>query len=728
MGFHMNEDYLDRLLQSILDMEEKEEETDPVAVEPLTEQPQDYPTNQPEEQGLSDYAAQYAGSRPEEQGLSDYAAQYAGSRPEEQGSSDFASQYTGNRPEEQGSSDFTSQYAGSRPEEQRTSDFAAQYAGNRPEEQGSYDLTSQYATNRPEEQGSSDYAAQYAESRPEELGSFDYATQYAGSQPEELSDLGIGADASVESSQSDEYDIESDLNRFGEVGDNANPQTSAGDIDMSDIEDLLRSLNGSSFMEDEAEDTQMSEDEIENLLRQTKESAGAAAVTPGDSEGGQDWQEIQDLLTKADQNEAVDDDILTLLSSETSGEEMREQFQMQDLFADDQAPSGNSAKKKKNSEQKEAAQRAKEEKAAKKQEKKAAKQAKKASARKRDEADPQAADDTKTQESDRETGLFQTERLFGSDESFDTDQILSSLYGESEKPAKKKGLLTKVMDFLLEEEEAEEEKKKEKPSKAKKSKSKEKTKKDNKKVKKTDNSYEGEFVDDENVAVKKKGKTKPKKEKAPKAAASLEPTVKLPLKKVIAVSSLCATIGAAILICSVVFTDYASRQSALKAYISGNFMQCYMDLYGKELNDQENLWFYRSECILRARLPLKQYQVLATRGDETEALDVLIQFVVRFPMLQAKAELWQAQQESQAAYEEVLGYLSTNYGLSEDQALTIAAEPDDLIYTQTVNRIAKGGSYQAEGAEPSPAEANPPMSDVLPEEEGLPDVTFIEGL
>jgi hypothetical protein len=623
MGFHMNEDYLDSLLKSILDMEEKEEETDPAAIEPLTEQTQDYPSNQTEEQGLSDFAVEYTESRPEAK----------------------------------------------------------------------------------------------------------------------TSDLGTGADDSGESYQSDAYDIGRDMIRFGDVGENIRPQTSAGDVDMSDIDELLRSISGSSYTEDEAEDTQMSENEIENLLRQTKENAGAAVETQDDDGGGQDWQEIQDLLTKADQNEAVDDDILSLLNNETPGAEMREQNRAQDPFADDQALSGKSAKKQKNSEQKAAAQRAKEEKAAKKQElletkkkekqeKKAAKQANKASSRKKIKADPQAAKGIQTQDSDRETELFQMERLFGSEESFNTDQVLSGLYGESEKP-KKKGLLAKVLDFLLEEEVTEEEPKKEKPTKTKKKKLTEKTKKDNKTEKQTGNKYEDDDEDDENAADKRKGKAKakkPKKEKAPKAAASLDPDAKLPVKKVIAVSALCATIGTAILVCAIVLTDYSSRQSALKAYLSGNYMQCYMDLYGKKLNDQETLLFYRSECILRARLPLKQYQVLATRGENTEALDVLIQYVVRFPELQAQAESWQAQQESQAAYEEVLGYLSTSYGLSADQALTIAAEPDDLIYTQTVTRIAKGGSYQTEEAEEFSEEVNPPMSDVLPEEEGLPDVTFIEGL
>jgi hypothetical protein len=692
MGFHMNEDYLDSLLKSILDMEEKEEETDPAAVEPLTEQPQDYPTNQPEELGLSGFATEYNGSRSIDQEMSGFAAENAGTRPIEQEMSGFAAEN-----------------AGSRPIEQEMSGFAAENRGS-----------------SPLEQGLSDFAAEYADYQPEA----------------ELSDLGTGADRNVESYQSDAYGIENDMNRFGEVGEYTRPQTSAGDIDMSDIDELLRSISGSSFMEDEAEDTQMSEDEIENLLRQTKESAGAAVEIPGDDGGGQDWQEIQDLLTKADQNEAVDEGILSLLNSETPGAEMREQYRTQELLADDPAPSEKSSKKQKNSERKAAAQRAKEEKAAKKQElletkkkekedKKAANQANKASSRKKSKADPQAAEDTQTQDGDRETDLFQMERLFGSEGSFDTDQVLSGLYGESEKPTKKKGLLAKVLDFLLEEEAVEEEPKKEKPSKTKKNKSAEKTKKDNKTEKQTGNRYENDDDDDENAVAKKKGKAKakkPKKEKVPKAAASLDPEAKLPMKKVIAVSALCATIGAAILVCTTVLTDYSSRQSALKAYSSGNYMQCYMDLYGKKLNDQETLLFYRSECILQARLPLRRYQVLATGGENTEALDVLIQFVVRFPELQARAESWQAQLEIQAAYDEVLGYLSTAYGLSADQALTIAAEPDDLIYTQTVTRIAKGESYQAEGTEVSPEEVNPPMSDVLPEEEGLPDVEFIEGL
>jgi hypothetical protein len=618
MGFHMNEDYLDSLLQSILDMEEKEEVAAPAAPEPIVEQPQEYSASQSEDQELSDFSGEVTGDQPAEP-LSDIGTEVI----------------------------------------------------------------------------------------------------------EDGQDFGTESSDSNESSWSNPFTEIDEIDSFTENDVEAQSQTTVSDIDMSDIDNLLRSVSSFDIPENEAEDDQMSENEIDNLLRQLKESGGAEVPTDSEYAGDQDWQDIQDLLTKADENEAIDDGILNLLNDETPRKA---------LNLDEQEDSGETAKQKKRSEKKAAAQKAKEEKAAKKQElleakerekeeKKAAKQV-----RKGKKADASNTQDGLSTDSPQGTDPFHMERLYGEEDPFNADQILSDLGTESEKPSQKKGLLKKALDYLLEEEE--EEVKEEQPSKVKKDKKAakgKKAKKDSKKGKPASGKNDIEDDEDEIPTPKAKAK-KPKKKKVPKAAASTEPPVKLSSKKVIAIGSLCATICAAILIYAIVLSDYSAKQIAMNAYKSGNYIKCYMDLYGKNLNEEETFWFRRSECILHAQLPLKQYQILEGVDNRTEGLDVLIQFVVRFPMIQAKAAALQAETECLAAYEEALTILQLTYGLSAEQAQAIAAEEDDLLYTQTVTNIARGGSYQVEEAEASLQEENLPMSDILPEEQGLPDVTFVEGM
>jgi hypothetical protein len=639
MGIHMNEDYLDSLLQSILDMEEKEEEAAPAASETIVEQSQDNPVSQTQDIGLSDFTAEDTGFQPDVP--------------------------LSNRENE---------------------DFGSGLG---------YD-TGVY--NSELENNGVDLGTDSVISDNSESSWTNAFTEIDGNTQTQMTNSNI------------------DMNDIG-----------MNDIDMSDIDNLLRSVGGSNIPEDDEEDSQMSEDEIENLLRQMKESKGAEVPTDSEYTGGEEWQDIQDLLTKADENEAIDDGILNLLNDETPRKA---------LNLDEQEESEETSKQQKRSEKKAAAQKAKEEKAAKKQElleaKEREKEAKKAAKRTRKgkKAGTSNSQDEQATDSSQGDNLFQMERLYDAEDSFNADQILSDLGADSEQSSKKKGILAKALDFLLEEEE--EEAKEEKPVKEKKEKKApkaKKAKKDSKKGKPASGKNDGEDDEDEIPTAKGKAKDKkPKKKKEPQAAASTEPPVKLSSKKIIAIGTLCATICAAILVYTMILSDYSAKQIAMKAYKSGNYIKCYMDLYGKNLNEEETFWFRRSECILHAQLPLKQYQVLASRDSKTEGLDVLIQFVVRFPMIQARAAALQAETECMAAYEEALTILQLSYGLSGEQALAIAAEEDDLLYTQMVTSIAKGGSYQSFGNEASEKEENIPMNDVLPEEEGLPDVTFVEGI
>ena len=249
---------------------------------------------------------------------------------------------------------------------------------------------------------------------------------------------------------------------------------------------------------------------------------------------------------------------------------------------------------------------------------------------------------------------------------------------------------------------------------------------------------QGEAEEADEKPKKEKKAKKPKKEKKEKAVAAEQNSSgkKLSLKRVMPVLLVCASLAALILVFTNASVDFTDKQTARSAYYEGDYQTCYQNLYGKELDETEQIMFGKSRSILCIRLWLREYEMFVEEGSEVEALDSLIQTVEEYPALYAYAVQWNAEAEVAAGYEEILGILSANYGLTEEQALEIAGERSDLEYTKMVVAIVEGrpfGSWnEPEPAEPSAPEeeqqsAEPeadtplPMEDVLPEENELQD-------
>jgi len=324
----------------------------------------------------------------------------------------------------------------------------------------------------------------------------------------------------------------------------------------------------------------------------------------------------------------------------------------------------------------------------------------------------------------------------------DMTEAVEAVEEEGGKP-KKKGFFSRFLEFLTEEDEEEEKENeniklsdenkeilddldKEKGNKGKK-----KDKKGKKKDKKGKDAKGGK--EGKESGKKKKKEKKPKKEKTPEEeaarAAEKEATRRaLPLKKVLPVVLICLSIGAAIIIITNVTVDYSAKQEAAAAYNNGDYQTCYQNLFGKKLNESEQVMFGKSESILRIRLWIREYEILAAEGEELEALDSLIQSVNAYPALYSEATQWSAAGEVGEGYAVILNYLYERYGLTEEQAKAIAAEPDDIEYTRMVYTIIQGGAFGSwNGSVTAPeAESEEPLPDMLPEEQELPAGTFIE--
>ena len=80
-------------------------------------------------------------------------------------------------------------------------------------------------------------------------------------------------------------------------------------------------------------------------------------------------------------------------------------------------------------------------------------------------------------------------------------------------------------------------------------------------------------------------------------------------------------------------------------------------------------------------------------GAEVEALDSLIQTVKEYPNLYEYAAQWNAGMDVYEVYQKMLDILSGKYGITEVEALQIAALKSDLQYTKIVTALAEGKEF-----------------------------------
>ncbi len=154
-----------------------------------------------------------------------------------------------------------------------------------------------------------------------------------------------------------------------------------------------------------------------------------------------------------------------------------------------------------------------------------------------------------------------------------------------------------------------------------------------------------------------------------------------------------ASLGLVIFILTNLATDYTDKQAARDAYKAGDYEACYLNLFGKKLDETEAMMYGRSESILYIRLWLREYEMFVEDGAEVEALDSLIQTVKEYPNLYEYAAQWNAGMDVYEVYQKMLDILSGKYGITEVEALQIAALKSDLQYTKIVTALAEGKEF-----------------------------------
>jgi hypothetical protein len=275
------------------------------------------------------------------------------------------------------------------------------------------------------------------------------------------------------------------------------------------------------------------------------------------------------------------------------------------------------------------------------------------------------------------------------------------------KESKEGGKLSKLFDLLtqdLVEEPTEEELAAEKQAKEAK-KALDKTKKDEEKAKKDEEKKAKAEEKDAAKKAKAEEDAKKKKEKADAAKAKKEAKAakkaaeaaankgkKIPKKNIIAAVILGISVFGAIMIATNILSQQGFLRTARTAFYNQDYKSVYQAMYGMNLKDDESdgLIKNRSEVILKMQRRLDSYQNNVKMGRELEALDALIQGLATYDYINADAEQYGVMSEVDEIKDEILNILQTQYGLDETGARAIMNEEDNTAYTVSLNNVING--------------------------------------
>ena len=295
---------------------------------------------------------------------------------------------------------------------------------------------------------------------------------------------------------------------------------------------------------------------------------------------------------------------------------------------------------------------------------------------------------------------------------------------------KKGGLFSKIFAFLTEEDEEPvkadenqfildeleaEDKEEEKKNKGKKGKA--------AKGKKGKDEAEGEDEEKgDKKKEKKKKKPKPKKVKEIKLKPIEEerPSKRVSPKSVAVIIAFAATIFLVVFFASSYFSTQLHRNGAKAAFERMDYASCYASLYGMELSEEEKEMLKHAELVLKMQRHIELYETYHEDEKELEALDSLMQAVAEYEDTYAKALDCGAGAEVAALYEEVLDILQTSYGVSQEEAHTIATCESNVEYTRYLTALIGGGD------DPGISVPEEEWQDVLPEEEELANPDFAD--
>lgn len=238
-----------------------------------------------------------------------------------------------------------------------------------------------------------------------------------------------------------------------------------------------------------------------------------------------------------------------------------------------------------------------------------------------------------------------------------------------------------------------------------------------------DEAEEGE--EGEDSGKKKKKAPKEKKERKP-LILDIDTGKPLSKKNVKLIFFMAATLLVLIVLFSKLVPGILINSSARRAYYKGDYETTYNSFFGEKLSDSDQILFDRSEVILKMSHKFDAYNAYMNMNMQTEALDQLLQAVANYEKWLIKAETTGAVSEFNKEYTKILGALSMSFNLTENDAKEICALATDTEYSLKIYSIITGTEYINPNV-PLPGPFVPPVEEAEEEEIQYEDLLAEEG-
>lgn len=432
----------------------------------------------------------------------------------------------------------------------------------------------------------------------------------------------------------------------------------------------------------------MTQEEIERLLAQQEAQSSSEQFSFDDadltsllSELGEekdtDLEEISNLLDRADNNEAVAEDVVALMNrQEAEGENA---YDALDLFSGEQSEKKEGFFKRLINNYKNKKKEKQEKKQQQKELKKEQKRQKKQQQEPPEQQQEPVCDTLQAEETVSDSMADAFSLLNGDDIGAIPNKKEATSEAAKENKSEKKKKEKKAKKNQKEKTNApaeltDEEQISEKSSKKKKDKKGKEEKPKKKKGKEKKNSAE------EPIREKKTAE-------ADKEALSVDEQEAPHKKKIIMVFVAAVMIMLGFLVVNYYFTGHANKQLAEESYKAEDYLECYQLMYGQRLNDSQNAMFHRSELILRMDIFWNHYEDFISNNQLLEGIDNLVQFVFEYPDLSKYAAEWNCQDIVEGTYNNVITILEEDYKVNEQTVLDIAALEDDVEYTRALAEL-----------------------------------------
>jgi len=243
----------------------------------------------------------------------------------------------------------------------------------------------------------------------------------------------------------------------------------------------------------------------------------------------------------------------------------------------------------------------------------------------------------------------------------------------------------------------------------------------------SDGEDDGKDSDEKNSKKSKKPKKKrEKKEKPRKVEEITKPEKKLPKKRVMSTFALCFSILAAILILQNVVFKSDNLKEAKYAFDNGDYATCFANLEAVDRDEEEEDLYQKSLIILTVQRKWDAYNNFVAMNDNLEALNSLLEGVATYRSQEEAALELGVHAQIAVIYQNMMEALQ-GYGLSQSDVDEILVYESKVTYTKRLDSIINGTPFVMEEVSGSTAISEPqPLQDVLPgEEDFLPDDTTL---